>query len=140
MVKLSIWDDSDCEINRFKWIASEDAGYDLGDTAIDRWIMVHWNGYLRARWLDHLYGKTYWIELDRGDFGILPAAFQDQSLLLDRIVDRIKAGQENLQIVNWGIDWHINSDHINEILTAINMNCRRISHRFELRFPLSCPH
>jgi hypothetical protein len=131
MVKQSIWDDCQCEIARFKWITSERAGRDLGEAAIRRWIMEHWDGYLRARWLDHLYGKTFWIELDRGDFGLLQTAFKEQALLLDRIMDRIKAGQENLQIINWAIDWHVPSDPMQKILTAIDMNGRRISYRFD---------
>jgi hypothetical protein len=131
MVKLSIWDDCQRQIDSFKWIASELAGYDLGEGAIRRWIKEHWNGYLRACWLDHLDGKIFWIELDRGDFGLLKTAFQGHEVLLDRILDRIKAGQENLEIVNWGIDWHICSEDLNKILSAIDINGRRMSHRFE---------
>src|SRR5258708_34710044 len=126
MMKLSIWDDSQREIDCYKWIVSERAGYDLGEAAVRRWISEHWNGYLRARWLDHLYGKTFWIELDRGDFGLLQTAFQENALLLDRIMDRIKAGQENLQIIQWCIDWQISWQDVEQILTAINMNGRRI--------------
>ena len=131
MLKLSIWDDSQAEIDRFKWIVSERAGHDLGETAVRRWIKEHWNGYLRARWLDHLYGKTYWIELDRGDFGRLKDAFQDRPVLLDRIMDRVKAGQENLQLVNWYIDWHIPADQAREILDVIDINNRRMAHHFD---------
>ena len=90
MTKLSIWEDCQREIDCYKWIASELAGCDLGEAAIRKWIMEHWNGYLRARWLDHLYGRTYWIELDRNDFGLLVTAFQDKTLLLDRIMDELK--------------------------------------------------
>lgn len=131
MVKLSIWDDSQHEIDCYKWIVSERAGRDLGEIAVRRWIKEHWNGYLRARWLDHLYGKTFWIELDRNDFGLLLTAFQDQAILLDRIMDRIKAGQENLQIIQWCIDWQIDFEHVLHILATIDINGRRISHRFE---------
>ena len=49
MVKLSIWADSQREIDCYKWIESERAGYDLGEQAIRRWIKEHWSGYLRAR-------------------------------------------------------------------------------------------
>ena len=30
----------------FKWIESEKAGMDLGDTATRRWVQIHWWGYL----------------------------------------------------------------------------------------------
>ena len=132
MMKLSIWDDSQREIDCYKWIVSERAGYDLGEAAVRRWISEHWNGYLRARWLDHLYGRTFWIELDHDDFGLLLTAFQDKALLLDRIMDRIKAGQENLEIINWYIDGNICADDCRQILSAININGRRMAHRFEV--------
>ncbi|MBM3994073.1 MAG: hypothetical protein FJ303_07955 [Planctomycetes bacterium] len=131
MVRKSIWEDSQREIDQFKWIVSEKAGYDMGESAIRRWIKDHWNGYLRAHWLDHLYGKTFWVELDRGDFGLLQHAFQDKPVLLDRIMDRIKAGQENLHLVNWCIDWNIPADAAREILAVIDINSRRLAHRFE---------
>src|SRR5262249_36221729 len=85
--------DAECEreIDQFKWIESEKGGHDLGETAIRRWVKEHWWGYLRARWLEHLHGKRFWVELDRGDFGLLQRTFQEDSLLLDRILDRIKA-------------------------------------------------
>src|SRR4051794_41441765 len=84
------------EADRFKWIESEKAGRDLGETAIRRWVKDHWCGYLRARWLEHLQGIKFWVELDRGDFGLLQRCFKDQADLLTCILDRLKAGQENL--------------------------------------------
>ena len=66
-------------------------------------MQEHWWGYLRARWLEHLQGKRFWVELDRGDFGLLQREFHDQPLLLDRILDRLKAGQENLDIICWAL-------------------------------------
>ena len=81
----SVYEDCEHEAERFKWIESEKAGRDLGEQAVRRWVREHWCGYLRARWLEHLHGKRYWKELDRGDFGLLQRSFQDQALLLDRI-------------------------------------------------------
>src|SRR5688500_5553786 len=76
------WED---EAARFKWIQSETAGRDLGESAIRQWGREHWWGYLRARWMEHLQGKCFWIELDRGDYGLLDRAFLDRKDLLDRI-------------------------------------------------------
>ncbi len=84
---------------------SEKAGFDLGETAIRRWVQCHWWGYLRARWLEHLQGKRFWVELDRGDFGLLQRKFVENTLLLDRILDRLKAGQENLDVICWAQRW-----------------------------------
>lgn len=131
MKKCSVYEDCDEEANRYKWIESEKAGFDLGETAIRRWVKHHWWGYLRARWIEHLHGKRFWVELDRGDFGLLQRAFQDKSLLLDRILDRIKAGEENLDIILWALDWGIKIDEVIEILEALDINSRRLAHKFD---------
>jgi hypothetical protein len=129
--KLSVYIDSDQEADRFKWIESEKAGCDLGESAIRRWVQQHWCGYLRARWMEHLQGKRFWVELDRNDFGLLQREFRDDSLLLDRIVDRLKAGQENLDIICWAHDWGLAMDRVLCILEALDVNSRRLAHRFD---------
>src|SRR5205807_7445575 len=124
MEKSSVYVESEQEALRYKWIESEKAGRDLGEAAIRRWVQLHWWGYLRARWLEHLQGKRFWVELDRGDFGLLQRRFHDNTLLLDRILDRIKAGQENLDIILWSQDWCIPNDAVFEILEALDINSR----------------
>src|SRR5437763_140220 len=94
--RFSLFQEAQHEANRFKWIQSEKARYDLGEDAIHQWVKEHWWGYLRARWIEHLHGQRFWIELDRGDFGLLKKIFQDDAFLLDRIMDRVKSNQENL--------------------------------------------
>ncbi len=131
MQKCSIYEDCQRETDRHKWIESEKAGQDLGEQAVRQWVKQHWSGYLRARWLEHLQGRQFWIELDRGDFGLLTRRFLDKSLLLDRILDRLKSGQENLQVIVWAIDWHLPMNDVLEILTALDINSRRLSHRFD---------
>jgi hypothetical protein len=131
MQKCSIYEDCRVEAARFKWIESERAGRDLGESAIKCWVHDHWSGYLRARWIEHLQGTRFWIELDRGDFGLLQRDFQDQALLIDRIVDRLKAGHENLNIILWALDWGVHLDDVHEILLALDINSRRLAYRFE---------
>jgi hypothetical protein len=131
MTKCSVFVESEQEALRFKWIESEKAGRDLGESAIRRWVQNHWWGYLRARWLEHLQGRQFWVELDRGDFGLLQRRFEDDVLLLDRILDRFKAGQENLDIINWALDWGIPMESVITILTALDINSRRLACRFE---------
>jgi len=92
MDKSSVYTESEQEALRYKWIESEKAGHDLGEDAIRLWVKRHWWGYLRARWLEHLQGKCFWVELDRGDFGLLQREFHDNTLILDRILDRLKSG------------------------------------------------
>jgi hypothetical protein len=113
------------EAQRHKWIESEKAGHDLGEVAIRGWIRHHWNGFLRQRWIEHLEGKTFWIELDQGDFGLLKRAFRD-STLIDPILTRLKRGEENLQVINWAIDDGIPMEEVLEILLALDVNSRRI--------------
>jgi len=129
--KCSVYVEGQKEADRFKWIESEKAGCDLGEYAIRRWVKDHWCGYLRARWLEHLNGMKFWVELDRGDFGLLQRSFKDQIVLLDRILDRLKDGQENLDVIIWALDWEIPMDTVIGILEALDINSRRLSHRFE---------
>ena len=124
---------ADCveEVDRFKWIESEKAGYDLGEAAIRRWVTDHWQGYLRARWVEHLQGKCFWVELDRGDFGLLQREFHDRKPLLDTILDRLKSGKENLDVIDWACTSRVPIEPVFEILTALDVNSRRLAHRFE---------
>jgi hypothetical protein len=131
MEKCSVYAESEQEAQRYKWIESEKAGRDLGEAALRRWVQCHWWGYLRARWLEHLQGKRFWVELDRGDFGLLERRFRDNTLLLDRILDRLKAGQENLHIICWALEWHLPIEPVLEILEALDINSRRLAHRFD---------
>jgi len=133
--KCSVYADSYLEAVRFKWIVSEKAGCDQGDAALRRWVQQHWRGYLRARWVEHLQGGRYWVELDKGDHGLLQRRFQDQVLLLDRILDRLKTGQENLDVILWALDWGISLKAVREILEVLDINSRRLEHRFD---PLPC--
>jgi hypothetical protein len=131
MEKLSVYVDCEQEVARFKWIESEKAGRDLGESAVRRWVQQHWCGYLRARWVEHLQGKRFWVELDHDDFGLLQHEFCDDALLLDRILDRLKAGQENLQVILWAHDWGLDMKRVLRILEALDINSRRLAHRFD---------
>jgi hypothetical protein len=131
MDKQSVYSDCEQEALRFKWIESEKAGRDLGDAAIRCWVKDHWWGYLRARWVEHLQGRRFWVELDRGDFGLLQREFQDNTLLLDRILDRLKSGKENLDVILWAQEWGIPIEPVMRILEALDINSRRLAHRFD---------
>lgn len=127
----SVFDDCEREVQKYKWIESEKAGCDQGEEAIRRWVKYHWSGFLRAKWLEHLQGRRFWVELDRGDFGLLLKEFTGNALLLDRILDRIKAGQENLQILCWAHEWGIACEPVLDILQALDINSRRLAHKFD---------
>ncbi len=131
-VRLSVHTLGEVEAQRFKWIESEKAGRDLGESAIRCWVREHWNGFLRGRWLEHLQGKTFWIELDHDDFGLLQQAFRD-SQLIDEILRQLIEGRENLDILIWAIDHRLPMEEILDILEALDINSRRIECQFEAR-------
>jgi hypothetical protein len=135
-IRLSVHDDSIVEAERHKWIESEKAGRDLGEWAIRSWVRQHWNGYLRARWLEHLEGRTFWIELDHDDFGLLKREFQD-SPLIGPIVERLKAGWENLGILVWVHEKNLAREEVLEILETLDINSRRIECQLEDRLCLA---
>lgn len=131
LMRRSVYADCVEEANRYKWIASEQAGFDLGEAAIRQWVREHWNGYLRARWVEHLQGSCFWLELDRGDYGLLQRAFRDRQPLLNHILDRLKGGKENLDVIHWACDEKIELDPVLEILEALDVNSRRLAHQFD---------
>jgi hypothetical protein len=131
MQKASIFVDCEQEALRFKWIVSEKAGRDLGESAIRQWYQQHFPARLRARLLEHLEGKRFWEELDRGDFGLLQREFPADPQLLSRILDHLKAGKENLDIILWAQDSGQPLASVLEILEAIDINSRRLTHPIE---------
>jgi len=124
--KKSVYTDCIEEENRHKWIESEKVGYDLGEPVVRRWVKDHWTGYLRA--------KCFWTELDRGDFGLLQREFQDCPTLLDLVLNKLKSGDENIHLIVYAI-WTCNddfqTDRMIEILNSLDINSRRLQHRFE---------
>ena len=129
--RRSIFTECIHEAERFKWIESEKAGRDLGEWAIKDWVRHHWWGYLRAKWLEHLQGNTFWIELDRGDFGLLRRDFTDHRQLLDQIVELLKDGHENLGVIAWAKRSKVAIEPVIQILEALDINSRRLVHQFD---------
>lgn len=120
------------EAMRFKWIESEKAGHDLGEPALLNWVSRHWHGFLRARWLEHLEGKAFWIELDQDDYGLLQREFLD-SPLIGEVVTRLKLGHENLDLILWAIEEGRDICELYRILNALDINSRRIEFLFSHR-------
>ena len=127
----SIYQVCQLEADQFKWIESERVGYDLGEGAIHRWVREHWWGFLRHRWLEHLQGTCFWTELDRGDFGLLQRNFTEHTELLNCIVERLKHGRENLDIITWAKQTGQPLEAVLQILEALDINSRRLVHRFD---------
>jgi len=116
------------EALRFKWIESEKAGRDLGDSAIHTWVRRHWNRFVRDCWIEHLEGRAFWAELDQGDFGILQKE-DAPAPLFDEIVQKIRDGGENLDILCWSHEETLSRDELGRvlhILEALDINSHRV--------------
>src|SRR4051812_18731735 len=101
--RRSLHEDTAAEALRYKRLGREKAGRDLGESAILGWIGLHWRSFVRDRWVAHLEGREFWIELDEEDFGLLARAFSE-SPLFDEVVRKIKTGGETLDILCWSVD------------------------------------
>jgi len=130
--RLSVYTHGAEEASRYKWIESEKAGHDRGEAAIREWIQKHWNGFLRARWLEHLQGKAFWIELDKDDFGLLQREFQECAYI-DPILSMLKNGLENLNILTWALDKNLSMREVMRILESLDINSRRLECLFDPR-------
>jgi len=97
----SLREDSWQEACRERWYRSEEAGTDVGESAVRQWVRQHLPGFLRARWIEHLLGERFWVELDRADFGRLATVPAGQKPLLDEVLERVRRGDENLDILRW---------------------------------------
>lgn len=123
---LSLYDEALKEAERHKWIESQKHGRDLGDSALDDWFRHHWHGFCRHRRLEHVQGCQLWQEFEEEEFGQLYTLIVAGDLLLDRILDRIQCGCENLDLINWALDWGLPMERVLCLLTQLNINRARL--------------
>lgn len=115
------------EVLIHKWIESERHGHDLGDSAIHHWWREHWPRYCRRRRVEHILGMHRWSEFDDHDaFGCIYSLILRGDLLADRILDRVDAGYENLDLVNWALEWGLPIDRVIDVLEQIDVNRARL--------------
>jgi len=88
------------EAERHKYIESQKVGRDVGLPAIDDWHQRYWTLWLRHRWLEHLLGDVRYEEFTEGSFGVLRSRFGPSSLL-DEVIERIRYGAENIDVLIW---------------------------------------
>jgi hypothetical protein len=129
--RFSLWNAWQQEADQFKWLESEKAGRDLGESALKRWVKEHWWGFLRARWIEHLQGSRFWVELDQDDFGLIVREFRDDRALLNQILAFLKDGKENLDILRWARDNDIPCKPVIDILERLDINGHRLIHHFD---------
>jgi hypothetical protein len=134
--RRSLFLDSCEEAGKYRWIASEQAGFDLGESAVHQWVRDHWQGFLRVRWIEHLEGKCFWVELEHCDFGFLANLFPEQTELLESVLDQLKCGRENLDVLCWAKTHPVSTSDVMRMLEAIDINsARMLASRFNLLPP-----
>ncbi|MFH0911462.1 MAG: response regulator [Planctomycetota bacterium] len=125
--RRGLFDEATREADRYKWIQSEKAGHDLGDGALHEWHKNYWRSWCRERWIEHLRGDSFWIELDRDDYGLLKRHFHDNLELAGKIVDKIRSGGENLDIIQWASEEKHDLNAVIEVLRILDINSRRLA-------------
>lgn len=123
---LSLHGEARREAERHKWIESQKEGRDLGVSALQEWYHVYWRHYCRCKRMEHVEGSRHWEEYGDDDFGRLSALIQDKDLLVDRILDRVYLGFENLDLINWAFDWGLPMDRVLEVLGKLDVNRARM--------------
>ncbi len=122
----SLYREAFYEAERHKWIESQKHGRDLGQSAIHEWYRVHWPRYCRRCRMEHLRGVRRWQEFGDEPFGHLYELIVAGDLLVDRILDRVYAGYENLSIINWAMEWGLPMDRVLNILSQMDVNRARL--------------
>ena len=130
-MQMSLYRRSFREIQDHKWNTSQMAGFDRGEAAVREWVQLYWTGFLRARWVEHLQGKQFWPELQKCDFGLLERKFHDRPQLLNSILDQLKSGRENLDVLDWAHSLKMPIEPVLEILIALDVNSSRLQHKFD---------
>ena len=126
LISPSVYDEALREAERHKWIESQKQGRDLGELAIREWYRKHWRLYCRYRCMEHLQGQRRWREFGEDQFGHLFTLLVSDDLLVDRVLDRVYAGHENLEIINWAMDWGLPVARVVEILSWVDVNRSRL--------------
>jgi len=97
----SLFEEALAEARRHKYIESQKAGRDVGPEAIEDWHRRHWTIWLRYRWLEHLLGERCWREFESWRFGRLKALFAAHRGLMEEVVEMVRRGAENADILWW---------------------------------------
>jgi len=122
MTPRSLFCESLSEAERHKYIESEKARRDLGPEAIEDWQRRFWTQWLRHRWVEHLMGDVCWEEFDDWRLGRLPALFGGHAGLLGEVIELVRRGGENADIVWWAATGRRDIGTVVRMLTELRLN------------------
>jgi hypothetical protein len=114
------------EARRHKWYVGERLGRDPGDAALKEWFRDHWLPFCRCKRLEHVEGQQHWNAFAEKEFGQVYGLILSEDLLLDRILDRMEHGSDNLEIINWALSWGLDLERVHEFLLMIDINRARL--------------
>ena len=126
MVRLSVYAEAEKAAREHKWLASEKAGRDLGDEAVREWTKSYWLRFYRWRFVQHLRGEVFWAEFDSRSYGIVSGKLAAPRELLDQMLDQVRDGAENLQLILWAQERGMPGDKVIEILEALDINSQKL--------------
>lgn len=115
-------------MDRHKWIESQHAGRDLGDSAVRDWLDRYWKGWTRAKLIEHIYGWRCWGAFGEDDFGCLAkrsVEFHVPPEVLEQVAGILANGGENLNVLAWAIDQGLPLESIEWLLDRIDINAKR---------------
>jgi len=119
------------EAHDYKWYEGERLGRDPGNAALKEWFRKHWLPFCRTKRLEHVEGQEHWDAFAADEFGQVYAMIVSGDLLLDRILDRMEHGLDNLEVILWALDWGIDMERVHELLLMIDINRARLEPLFD---------
>jgi len=122
----SVYEEAEQAVLEHKWLESEKAGRDLGDEAVLHWTRSHWLRFYRWRFVQHLRGEAYFREFHPRTFAIVTSRSQNSPKLLEDILNQVRDGAENLDIICWAQNHLLPTCPVLEILEAIDINRQRL--------------
>jgi hypothetical protein len=124
--RSSVYEQADQAVQEHKWIESEKAGRDLGDEAVKHWSRSHWLRFYRWRLLQHLRGEVYFREFHPRTFAVVSNQLKVPPELLEAILNQVRDGGENLDIICWAHNGQLPAAPVMEVLEAIDINRQRL--------------
>ncbi len=124
MEKRSLYREAVCEFRR---VCDEDpSDY---QKAASEWNRKHWWAWSRKRWLEHIKGEVFWVELGEKEFGWVKEHDLSNTSILSQILQKIHDGEENLDIINWALELDEDLDEVLRILSRLDLNKSRLEMR-----------